>query len=296
MLRGRWPILIMVCALQALALWGTSRLPGFGAQGWHHVASLVAVLALTLWLRRPLTRSRRVLAIGVLATSVLAGASGFWLLYWKEGIRAAGYQDWGVWWHVAWSWTGSVFFFQHTWINRVSFAHFVRRSLARLDAAIVHIGAYLLVVAMFILTWSGVGKGWFTVESYIPLTLYAWLVATTPPYALWVVARFAPVGGWRSRLDRAHLRGPVDLALVPAAALATLSGIPLTWFDPIMDEHGWKYVSKFWHVWPSVLFLVLVFVHSVHSWNGMRAHWRKVGVSLGDLATPVRAPQPPQDG
>ncbi len=265
---------------QVVVFAGTSRVPGLGAEGWHHVATLGASLALALAFWRPLTRSRRFLAIGVLAFSVLATVSGFWLLYWKEGIRVAGYQDWGVFWHVAWSWAAAILFFQHTWINRVSYAHFFRRSFSSLAPATVHVGAYVVAIVLFVVTWSDVGKDWFTVENYIPLTLYAWLVATVPSYAAWgffatTAARRSKAGGERVQSLRTRWRGRVDLALVALAALVVVSGVPLTFFDPLMEANGWKYVSKYWHVWPSVGFAVLVFVHSVQLWGPVRAHWRK---------------------
>jgi hypothetical protein len=281
-----------ILGLQVAVFWLTTYVPGLGAQGWHHVASLAAVVALTAAAWRPLTRSRRVLAIGVLVFTVLATATGFWLLYWKEGIRVAGFQDWGVFWHVAWSWGAMVFFFQHTWINRVALGHFFRRSFARIPSAVLHAGAYAMLVVVFIVTWSSLGKGWFTVESYVPLSLYAWVLMVTPPYAAWAVTavRGARVrAAARMRARQGHRRGTVDLALVPAAALAVVSGVSITWFDPAMDAHGWKYVSKFWHVWPSILFTVLVFIHTVQLWSAMRAHWRNTGMALGDV--PPRAPR-----
>src|SRR5687768_9875623 len=113
---GRSGTILLLGALQLAALVGTfpPLVPGMdalGTEGWHHVASLGVVLAATMALRGPL-RSRRFLAIGVLAFTLLATMSGFYLLYWKEGIRVDGYQDWGVFWHVAWSWAAAVFFWQ----------------------------------------------------------------------------------------------------------------------------------------------------------------------------------------
>lgn len=278
--------LLVVSGLQVVLFWTSSYVPGLGAPLWHHLASLVVVLAIAIGFHRPLARSRRVLAIGVLAFTALAAISGFWLLYWKEGIRAAGYQDWGVFWHVAWSWAGAVFFFQHTWINRIAFVHFVRQRTSTISGAVIHWGAYVLVIVAFLVTWSDVGKDWFTVESYIPLSLYAWLVATAPAYAAWLWRQVSV--HWLKRTTEAiRARGTVDVALVPFAALAVLSGVPLTFFDPFMDENGWKYASKYWHVWPSVAFTVLVFTHGMQTWHTMRTHWRNYGIAVGDVPRPA---------
>lgn len=255
------------------------RMDVLGTAGWHHFASLGVVLAAALALPGPM-RQRRFLAIGVLAFTVLATASGFFLLYWKEGIRADGYQDWGVFWHVAWSWAAAVFFWQHTWINRVALGHFARRSLRSLAPAAAHIGAYVLAVVAFLVTW-GPAKSAFTNENYVPLSFAAWLVAVGVAYVSWLVLRKRTV---RVQLG---LRGGVDLAVVPMAALATLTGIPLLFFDPELDALGLKYASKFWHVWPSVLFAVLVFVHGAQLWTVVRKHWRRLGAPTVEATPPL---------
>lgn len=240
-----------------------------GTAWWHHLASLGIVLAGAVALPGPMRR-RRFLAIGVLAFTVLATASGFFLLYWKEAIRVDGYQDWGVFWHVSWSWAAAVFFWQHTWVNRVALGHFARRSLQALAPAVAHLGAYVLAVVALVVTW-GPAKGGFTNENYVPLSFAVWLVAAGVAYTSWLVLRK------RDDATQLRLRGGVDLAVVPMAALATLTGLPLLFFDPELDGLGLKYASKFWHVWPSVLFAVLVFVHGAQLWSVVRTHWRRLG-------------------
>jgi len=268
--------------------------PELGASFWHHLASLAIVLGLSVGFYKPLARSRRFLAIGVLILSLLAAASGFWLLYWKEGIRAAGFQDWGVFWHVAWSWAAAVFFFQHTWINRIALGHFFKQRFTSLGGILVHGGAYLLVIVAFVVTWSDIGKDWFTVESYIPLSLYAWLAITAPAYLAWFwnLIQWNVLHRTKDPVRATRSRGRIDVALVPIAALAVLSGIPLTFFDFFMDQNGWKYVSKYWHVWPSVLFTALVFIHTLQIWQTMRAHWRQVGIAIGDVPRPSPGSKP----
>ena len=261
--RGAVIGLVALAQLAALAATFPSEL---GTAAWHHLASLAGVLLLAIPLRRRL-RERAFLAYGVLATSVLAAASGFYLLYWKEGIRVDGYQDWGVFWHVAWSWAAAVFFWQHTWVNRVAYGHFVRRSLQGVGPAILHVGGYVVVLSALAVTW-GPAKAAFTNETYIPLSFAFWLAATAAAYLLWLALRRRPA-------THRPARGNVDVALVPIAALATVSGLPLLFFDPQLDAAGLKYASKVWHVWPSVAFSVLVFVHGAQAWANVRAHWRK---------------------
>ena len=261
----------LLAGAQTVLLLATFSLPGLGAEGWHHLASLGLVVALALAVRRRMA-SRAFLAFGVLATTVLATVSGFYLLYWKKGIRVDGYQDWGVFWHVAWSWAAALFFFQHTWVNRVAYGHFLRRSLRWAAPAALHVAAYVLLVGALLITW-GPAKAAFTNENYVPLSFAAWLAVTVPAYALWLGLRRRP------DMEKKHFRGHVDVALVPVAALAVLSGLPLLYLDPQLDGWGLKYASKFWHVWPSVVFAVLVFAHSAQAWSNVRAHWRKLALA-----------------
>ncbi|HJQ93767.1 MAG TPA: hypothetical protein VJ874_05730, partial [Candidatus Thermoplasmatota archaeon] len=266
---GRTAVVLLLAAGQSVALLATFPLKTLGTEAWHHFASLAGVLLLVAAVPGPM-RTRRFLAIGVLATTVLATASGFYLLYWKEGIRVDGYQDWGVFWHVAWSWGAAVFFWQHTWVNRVALGHFFRRSLASLAPAAAHIGLYVVAIVALVVTW-GPAKAWFTNENYVPLSFATWLLALVVAYASWGLLRR------RDGASQKRIRGGVDLGLVPMAALAVVTGLPLLFFDPELDGLGLKYASKFWHVWPSVLFAVLVFVHGAQTWSTVRTHWRRLG-------------------
>ncbi len=275
--RARW--IAGLTAVQLVLLVITFPLPGFGAETWHHIASLAGVLVLAGILHEPLRRSRRVLAMGVLTSAILASASGFYLLYWKAGIRVQGFQDWGVWWHITWSWMVAVFFIQHTWINRVAFVHFFKRTLASWGTTTLHIGAYLAVLVALAVTWSPSGRELFTNANYVPLTLWAWVLILVPPYLAWLYLRRRHAQGHRpleARFGHWPVRRLVDLMLVPAAALAILSGFPLL-FDGPFDAAGLKYATKTWHVWPSILFTVLAFIHAVQAWSTVKAHWRKLG-------------------
>ena len=287
MARRPWTPILAAAAVQAVLLAATFPGDTLGTQWWHHVASLGAVLLGALLLRRRMA-SRAFLAFSVLAASVLATASGFYLLYWKEGIRVDGYQDWGVFWHVAWSWAAAVLFFQHTWVNRVAFGHFWRRAWRAGQPAVVHAGAYAVAVLALVVTWGPL-KSSFTAETYIPLGFAAWLACTVLAYVLWLVLRR------RDSVAQKALRGHVDVALVPFAALATISGLPLLWIDPQLDAWGLKYASKIWHVWPSVAFAVLVFVHSAQAWSNVRAHWRKAK-GQAPAGSAARTPSNPPEG
>lgn len=272
--RTRWILGLVV--LQVCLLAATFPVPGLGAQTWHHIASLGGVLLLAGILHRPLRRSRGFLALGVMASSLLAAASGFYLLYWKAGIRVDGYQDWGVFWHIVWSWLATVFFVQHAWINRVQLVHFYRESVATRAKAIAHGGAYLLLLAALVVTWSPEGRVWFTNQNYVVYSLRTWVLVTVPPYLAWLYVRRRrrTEPEWLERtFGHWGIRRVVDLLLVPVAALTILSGFPLL-FDGPIDPRGLKYVSKFWHVWPSIVFTVLAFVHGTQAWTSVQAHWR----------------------
>lgn len=264
--RTAW--LAALLGVQSAALVGSFFLPGLGTELWHHLASLAVVLAAAVACRR-LWASRRFLGLGALATAALATVSGFYLLYWKEGIRVDGYQDWGVFWHVAWSWAAAVFFWQHTWVNRVAYGHFCRRSLRGVVPATAHLGSYALATAAFVVT-AGAGKAWFDRETYIPISLWIWLIVVAAAYAVWLLR---PAWGAPGKPSRAGL----DLALVPVSAVAILSGLPLLLVGGALDAAGLQYASKFWHVGPSILFSVLVFAHSALLWGAVRRYWQRAG-------------------
>lgn len=268
-----------IVLVQLVLLVATFPMDRLGTEAWHHIASLGGVLALAGILWRLLARSRRFLAMGVLATTVLATLSGFYLLYFKEGIRIDGYQDWGVFWHIVWSWMFMVFFVMHTWVNRTAYVHFFRRTLRAVRPATIHLGGYVVVVAAFFVTWSTTGRTWFTNSNYIALSLYAWLLATIPAYGAWALARVRSLraSGAVMRADHWRTRRAVDLGLVPVSVLVVVSGIPLAFLDDIIDPLGFKYVSKYWHVWPSVVLAVIVFVHIIQAWPTVRVHWRRLG-------------------
>ena len=286
------PVVWALAVAQVALLWGTVYLPGLGVPVWHHAASLGLTLVVFGLLRRAFSSSRRFLALGVLGTSLLAAASGFWLLYWKEGIRVAGYQDWGVFWHVLWSWFAAVFFIMHTWINRGAYVFFFRASMARLIPGTVHIGAYLAVVVALVVTWSAIGRDWFSSTNYIQLGLYAWLAFTVPAYVVWWIAR----RDVHPALRHWPIRRGIDMALVPVSVLVVLSGVVLTFFDPWTDAAGVKYASKYWHVWPSVAFTVLAFAHGAQTWATVGAHWRSYRRSADAASGAGSAAPRPSDG
>lgn len=261
-------------AAQLVLLVATFPLPGLGAEAWHHVASLAGTLVVAGLLHRRLRASRRFLAIGVLVFTILASASGFYLLYWKAGIRVDGYQDWAVFWHILWSWFAAVFFVQHTWINRVALVNFFQRSVGSIPAAAVHGAGYLALLGALFASFTPGGRTLFTNANYYPLGFRAWVLVLAPTYGFWAYLRLrGDRPAWLESFGHWPIRRLVDLILVPAAALTILSGFPLV-FDGPFDARGLKYVTKTWHVWPSILFSVLVFVHGVQAWQTVKAHWR----------------------
>lgn len=253
--------------------------PRLGEPVWHHNASLAAALLFTAATWRWQTRNRMFLAIGVLATTVLATVSGFLLLYLKQDLKDWVLKDWAKFWHIAWSWVALVFFLAHTWINRGPLLGFYKQARARLGGRLLHDGTLLLILAAIPLTWSPWGADVLQKPQYIPWTLYTWLIVAGGPYLAWAWSRWRlavaspPAWAESGRVQRA-----TDLALFPMTILANVSGFPLLYFNT--KETSLKYVAKYWHTWPSIAFAVLIFAHSIHRWNAVRAHWRRVDDAL----------------
>lgn len=278
---GRAGVVLAAALMQAALLVATALppiSPGLGVPVWHHNASLgVALLfvALTWKLHRD---SRRFLGLGVAVTSLLAIVSGFLLLYLKADLKTWELKDWAKWWHIAWSWFALTFFMAHFWINRAPFMKFWRRLRRRRSGRVLHDGALLAVAAAVAATWSPLGARLIVESNYLLLTLYTWLVVAGPAYAGWALVRWRAAWATRPRSVPRWARGPavqrgVDVALLPAAILANVSGFPLLYFDT--KSTSLKYVAKYWHTWPSIAFTVLVFAHTLHSWRPLTTHWRR---------------------
>lgn len=291
--RGSW--LLLGSLVQAALLGLTARppvSPGLGAPTWHHNASLLlAVVAVGIWwvvaARRgqALWRDRAHLGIWVLVWTVLATVSGFLLLYLKQDLKAWELKDWAKWWHVLWSWLALGYFVAHTAANWEGMKRAWTRIHARLGPALRHDLALVAVVAAIPLTWSSWGATVWTEASYIPWTLWTVLGVVAPLYAAWAYVRLmarrtrqkgvGPIGvtstlpGWSRR---AVVRSQTDAWLFASAVLANLSGFPLLYFGT--KDTSLKYVAKYWHTWPSVVFAALVFAHAIQFWAAMRVHWR----------------------
>lgn len=270
--RGWWALAFLGLNVLGPALtWPVSTL---GGPVWHHHASLALVLVLTGFLWRRLARSRPFISLAIFGATVLAVISGFLILYAKPWLKAEELVDWAKWWHVLWSWAALVLFLAHVWINRATVMHFVRRLHAWPAFAVPAYAVLLVTLAAIPLTWNPVVQNWISDATYIPLTLYTWIVFTTPVYAGWGLQRIALLRGpgflW---LTRPFTRPGLDLALIPATILANVSGFPILYFKGQVHENGYKFIAKYWHTWPSIAMAILVFAHTVQLWRPIRSYW-----------------------
>ncbi len=249
---------------------------------WHHTASLgFALASIGLWWVVARARGRRLwldrahLGIWVLAWTVLATVSGFLLLYLKQDLKDWGLKDWAKWWHILWSWLALLYFGVHTAVNWSGMRRAWGRIHASLGSALRLDVALVLILVAIPVTWSSWGAGVWTEASYIPWTLWTILALVGPMYVAWLWVRWrrsraASVPLWGTR---GGARVQTDAWLFVSAVLANVSGFPLLFFAT--KDTSLKYVAKYWHTWPSVLFAALVFVHAVQFWAAMRVHWRK---------------------
>lgn len=267
-MRGFW---LAAAGVQLAALVVTALPPfnpSFGAPVWHHNASLaVTLLAVAAWGKRFWT-NRRLAGLGVAVTTLLALVSAFLLLYLKDDLKAWELKDWAKWWHVTWSWWALAFFASHTWINRVG----IRRSMGSWWRGMAQYAGFTMATGIAVaLTWNAWGAQTFVDGNYILLTLYTWLVVVGPPYVAWAALRRR----WQERrmprwANRVAVQNFVTLWLLPITILANISGFPILYFDTKSTDL--KYVAKYWHTWPSIVMALLVFVHTLQFWQGMRGH------------------------
>ncbi len=286
-IRRRFAWVLIGILAQAGLLAATLPVEGLGAPAWHHLATLGLVLLLVAAAWRPLTQSRTVLSLTLAVSTLLAIASGFFILYTKPWLKANELVDWAKFWHLLWSWATLALFLLHTWVNRAALVRHWRRLLRRPGFALAHHALLATVLIAIPLTWSGWGRAAIHDANYVLLTFYTWIVVVGPFYALWALVTWTPphaMGRLRKSLARSHVRPWTDVALVPATLLANLSGFPLTFWKDEVQGAGFKFVGKYWHTWPSIVFAVLIFMHTIHLWRPMRAYGRRWGRWVGDAS------------
>ena len=280
--RTAWLLAFLVAQTAAVVITGLPSFRGnLGEPVWHHNVTLVATLGLFLLTGLVKTSKGRLwshrahLGIGILVWTVLATVSGFWLLYMKQELKAWELKDWTKWWHIVWSWLALWYFIAHQAVNWQPFVKALRRWSAG-RAGWTYWAGNLLILIAIPLTWSAWGARTITEGNYIVLTLWTWLLLTAPTYAGWILVRRRTLTGRvKASAARAQAVRITDVWLLPAAVLANVSGFPLLWFDT--KSTSLKYVAKYWHTWPSILFAILVFAHAIQWWAAMRKHWRTAG-------------------
>lgn len=254
--------------------------PSLGAPVWHHNAALVVTLVafLATWYKPtktgPLLTNRAHLGIGVLWWTFLATVSGFLLLYLKQDLKGWELKDWAKWWHITWSWLALWYFIAHTAINWKPMVAALRRWSADVVPALFYLVPLALVLLAIPLTWSDWGARNIVDGNYIWLTLMTWLVFLLPTYVAWGIGKTMRPAWW----SRKPLVGFVNAWLLPMAILANVTGFPILYFGT--KDTSLKYVAKYWHTWPSIVFAILVFAHAVQWWLAMRKHWHTTGKAL----------------
>ncbi len=281
--RGRW--LVGLLFLQMVLLVASARMPQFrhlGEPTWHHNLSLaVSVASIAFWWAlakrqgRSLWMDRAHLGIWVLVWTILATVSGFLLLYLKQDLKAWELKDWAKWWHILWSWLALIYFMAHSAVNWKGMQRAWAKLHAKLGSAIMLDGGLLLIAIAIPVTWSAWGATVWIESTYIPWSLWTTLVIVGALYAAWIWVRVrkaqsASIPDW-GRGTGSRIR--TNVWLFVAAILANVSGFPLLYFGT--KDTSLKYVAKYWHTWPSILFAALIFVHALQFWASMRVHWRK---------------------
>ncbi|HET6399642.1 MAG TPA: hypothetical protein VFH47_08835, partial [Candidatus Thermoplasmatota archaeon] len=263
-----------------------------GAQTWHHNASFLAALGFSITFAGRMAANRRFLGCGVLASTCLAAASAFLLLYLRQPLTARGLAGWAAWWHVAWSWFALSFFLGHTWVNRQGLLRSLRRLHRRWWGSAANTGLLAAVVAAALLAWRGWDAAAVSETRYVLLTLHTWLVLLVPAYGLWLVqlvrARLGLATPW---LGQVRAQAFVSAWLVPVTALANVTGLYLLYAGA--DGAGMQALARYWHAWPAIALAVLAFAHTVQLWPEVRAYGRHPAPpALGGLATQAATPGP----
>lgn len=279
--------LMALLVAAAIATAGTGL--GVPMRDYHWGFLALGVAAAAGW---PLLRRRRVTSMLVLYTGILATASGFLLLYLKDGLKDAGLKDWMKWWHSVTSVALLIAFLVHWLHNHARLTGFARRLLTRdRHLGLPVVGGWALVGAIGALTWSDAGKALFTEGNYLLLSGWAVLAGVSFAYGLWLLFLWPRL---RERLAaegaRNRARALVDTSLWLAHWLALLTGFALLYLKDFLHGNGYKHVSKWWHTSTSVAFVALVVLHVGFNARLVAAHARRIERDLGRSAGDEPAP------
>lgn len=236
----------------------------------------------------PLLLRRRVASLGLATMGTAAILTGFWLLYWKDELKADGLKDFAKFWHSVTSYALIPFFAAHFARNSPRFGDLTRGVTVRRVAAGAYAGGWAGLLTFGVVSWFPAWRIRFTDENYLLWAAWTWLVVIALVYFAWLGAKLAV--RLRPRLaaffTRALRRGLVDVTLLASFVLAMGTGFVLLYMKAFLHGNGYKYVSKYWHTSTSIVFTVAVVLHVGANIMALRAHARRVSRELDAPPTP----------
>lgn len=271
-------------AATALAVWATLAFSiGVGMLEYNLSFLLLSVLGVACW---PLLLRRRVASLGLAVAGTAAILTGFWLLYWKEDLKASGLKDFAKFWHSVTSYALIPFFAAHFVRNWPRLKDLSSRVGAWRVATGAYAGGWVGLLVFGVVSWTPDWRARFTEENYIWTVQWSWLVVIALAYGAWLggraLVRMRP--DLRAVLTRNRRRGLVDLTLFATFVLAMATGFALLYMKDFLHGNGYKYVSKFWHSATSVAFTAAVVLHVGANVWALVAHARRARRELDGRA------------
>lgn len=267
----------------ALLVWATLAWSiGVGMAEYNLSFVFLTVLGVATW---PLLLRRRVASLGLAVMGLAAILTGFWLLYWKDDLKAGGLKDFAKFWHSVTSYAMLPFFAAHFTRNWPRFNDLSGRVGAWRVAVGAYAGGWVGLLAFGAASWTPAWKVRFTEENYLGWVAWTWLAVVAAVYLAWLGARLAQRlrPGLREVLTRTRRRGLVDLTLLVSFLLAMATGFLLLYMKEFLHGNGFKYVSKYWHTSTSIVFVAAVALHVGANVVALRAHARRAREDLDRL-------------
>lgn len=255
------------CAALVVATFGSA----LGATRLHHDVAYAALALGTLagWAR---LRRRRLATLLMASLGAWSLVTGLLLVYLAPGF---GHARWMRWWHGATSVGFALAFLAHWARNQPRLAGLARAAWGAPVPRLAFVGAWTLVAFVGAVSWTTGLRKLFDDRYFRELTTLSFLLAGLVLVYGLLAATSARL---RERLarstERNRLRGALDLSLLAAVWLATVTGLPLLYLARGLRSVDAYWFVAGWHVVASAILVGLVVGHAALNRRPLRAHLR----------------------
>ena len=219
--------------------------------------SAYALLGLATAIAWPLLRRRKLTTLLLASTGAWTMLTGFLLVYLAPGLPQGGGAR--RWWHAVTGIGMLLAFLAHWARNARRLRDLLRKLLARRALLAGATGGWILLVLLAIASWRPPLRALFDDTGLFALTTGSTVVAAT--VVLYAGAYATTPGRRRTTDGRDRARGAVDVSLLGAMWLATLTAFPIQYATRSLRAVDAYWFLVGWHVVVSVILVALVAFH-----------------------------------